>query len=70
MPYYDLQRVADGKEFNTAAADDGEALLYLSKQTGEHLSFEGDGPPPYLLAKRTEPIGWLDWDTAVYTLAG
>jgi hypothetical protein len=69
MPYYNLERLSDGQQFTTPAGNDPEALFYLSRQAGEQLTFDGDGPPPYLLGKQMEPLGWVNRDTAVYAIA-
>jgi hypothetical protein len=66
MPYYNLKRMSDEQEFATAAATDAEALFYFSRDAGEQLTLDGDGPPPYLLGKRMEPLGWVDLNIAVY----
>jgi hypothetical protein len=70
MPYYNLKRLADGQDFDTPAGDDDEAFFYLSREVGEELTLEGEGPPPYLLGKRMEPMGWVNTDIAVYKKSG
>jgi hypothetical protein len=67
MPYYNLKRMSDDQEFATPARTDAEALFYFSREAGEHLTFEGDRPPPYLLGKRMGSLGWVDLNIAVYT---
>jgi hypothetical protein len=59
MAYYNLTRARDRRRFTAYRADDQAALFYFSLLVGEELSFDGDGPPPYLFGKQrfaTKPI--------------
>jgi len=47
MPYYNLKRLSEDQEFATPASTDAEAFFYSSRDAGEQLSFDGDGPPPH-----------------------
>ncbi|HEX3537238.1 MAG TPA: hypothetical protein VHU15_10765 [Stellaceae bacterium] len=59
MAYYNLKRAADQKLFTAYRTDDEAALFYFSVLTGDELTFDGDGPPPYLFGRQrfsTKPI--------------
>ena len=66
MPYYRLERVSDGQKFDIPAADDDEALFMFSTRVGEGLSFDGDGPPPYLFGRTMTAIAFMKADIPVY----
>jgi len=67
MAYYDLERVVDHAQFATVAATDDGALFVFSKEAGETLTFEGDGPPPYLFQRSFTSQRWVKPDIPVYT---
>ena len=52
MAYYTLRRANDQKTFTAWRATDERALFYFSILTGQELTFEGGGSPPYVLGKR------------------
>ena len=66
MPYYYLERVSDQVQFSRPATDDAEALFFFSKEVGCELTFEGDGPSPYLFQRTMTSIGWVKPDIPVY----
>lgn len=69
MPYYNLERVADRAQFQTIAASDDGALFVFSKKVGETLTFDGDGPPPYLFQRSFTSQHWVKPEIPVYTTA-
>ena len=70
MALYNLKRVADQKLFSTQRENADAAMFYFSILTGEGLSFDGDGPPPYLLGSRVTPVGRVDTTVPVYRKDG
>ena len=70
MALYRLQRVADQKLFSAQRENTDAAMFYFSVLTGEALSLNGDGPPPYLLGSRVTPVGRIDTTVPVYRKDG
>jgi hypothetical protein len=66
MPYYNLRRVNDQKIFTARRVSDEGALFYFSILVGERLTFDGAGPPPYLLGKRPFSVAPVDAKKPVY----
>jgi hypothetical protein len=66
MSCYNLQRVSDQQLFSSPAGSDDEALAKFGKEVGETLTFEGDGPPAYLLGCRSTSQGWIEVHVPVY----
>jgi hypothetical protein len=70
MPRYQLRRVADQKVFTAVRESTDLALFYFSVLTGDELSLDGRGPPPYLFGSRITPVGPVDARTPVYRKGG
>jgi hypothetical protein len=67
VPAYSLERICEGKLFSCLALNDAGALFLLSKEVGRQLTFEGDGPPPFLLGEADDQ-GWVRPDRPVYSV--
>ena len=66
MPFYNLEIVPDRRVLSEPAVDDHHALAIFGKQIGMTLSFDGDGPPDYLLGRRETTQGWINPTIPVY----
>ena len=66
MALYRLHRVTDRKTFTAQRVDEKSALFYFSLLTGDRLSLQGSGDPPYLLGSRPTPVGPVALKTPVY----
>ena len=59
MPFYNLRIVSTHVTQSEVCSGDIEALARFSQLVGFDLTFEGDGPSDFLMAKRHEPLGWV-----------
>ena len=70
MGLYNLKRMSDDKLYAAQRDSADAAMFYFSVLVGEALSFDGAGPPPYLLGSRVTPVGAVNPTIPVYRRNG
>jgi len=66
MALYGLKRISDQKQFRAQRDSSDAALFYFSILTGEELTLDGVGQPPYLFGSGATPAGRVDTTIPVY----